>query len=135
MKYLLDTNTCVRYLNGRSQAVFDRLDLMPDDSDVVVCSVVKAELFFGAMQSHDPSKTLAGQQTFLSRFVSLAFDDMAAEHYGRIRADLARRGTPIGPNDLLIASIALAHGLILVTHNTREFGRITDLQIEDWEIR
>jgi len=133
MKYLLDTNTCVRYLNGRSQALFDRLDKMSDD-EIAVCSVVKAELFFGAMQSHNPAKTLAGQQTFLSRFVSLPFDDMAAEHYGRIRAYLAKQGTPIGPNDLLIAAIALANGLILVTHNTREFGRVTGLQIEDWEI-
>jgi tRNA(fMet)-specific endonuclease VapC len=73
------------------------------------------------------------QQRFLSLFVSLPFDDRAAEHYGRIRADLANAGMPIGGNDLLIAAIALTHNLSIVTHNVKEFGRVTSLQIEDWE--
>jgi len=132
MKYLLDTNTCIRYLNGTSQAVADRLNAQ-DESAVAVCSVVKAELFFGAMRSRNPVQTLADQQRFLSLFVSLPFDDRAAEHYGRIRASLTNAGTPIGGNDLLIASIALAHNLTVVTHNIREFSRVADLQIEDWE--
>jgi tRNA(fMet)-specific endonuclease VapC len=63
----------------------------------------------------------------------LPFSDAAADVYGRIRADLETRGTPIGGNDLLIASIALVYGLTLVTHNTREFGRVTGLLLEDWE--
>jgi tRNA(fMet)-specific endonuclease VapC len=66
-------------------------------------------------------------------FPSLPFDDEAAEHYGRIRAELTTEGTPIGGNDFLIAAIALANGLTLVTHNTREFARVTGLTIEDWE--
>jgi tRNA(fMet)-specific endonuclease VapC len=65
-------------------------------------------------------------------FHSYAFDDSAAERYGRIRADLVTQGTPIGPNDLMIASIALANNLILVTHNTREFARVDGLPLEDW---
>lgn len=74
------------------------------------------------------------QRSFTERFTSLPFDDVAAEHYARIRADLARAGTPIGPNDLLlIAAIALANALTLVTHNMREFGRVVGLKIEDWE--
>jgi tRNA(fMet)-specific endonuclease VapC len=133
MKYLLDTNTCIRYINGTSQAVFDRLNAQ-DEGDVVVCSVVKAELFYGAMHSQNPSKNLANQQKFLVLFASLPFDDAAAEHYGQIRADLARAGTPIGGNDLMIAAIALTHDLTLVTHNLKEFGRVQGLKTEDWEM-
>ncbi len=67
-------------------------------------------------------------------FESLPFDDSAAEEYGRLRALLQKQGNLIGPNDLLIASIALANKVTLVTHNTQEFGRIPGLQMEDWQI-
>ena len=133
MKYLLDTNTCIRYINGRSKRVSDKLNAL-DEGDAVVCSVVKAELFFGALRSQNPIKTMAGQRQFLSLFISLPFDDAAAEYYGQIRADLTTKGTPIGGNDLLIAAIALANDLILVTHNTAEFRRVAGLKFEDWEI-
>jgi tRNA(fMet)-specific endonuclease VapC len=73
------------------------------------------------------------QQAFAARFVSLPFDDAAALVYARIRGALEQAGTPVGSNDLMIASIAMANGLILITHNTREFGRVVGLQIEDWE--
>ena len=108
MKYLLDTNTCIRYINGRSKSVATRLDGI-DEGDAVVCSVVKSELFFGALRSQNPTKTLVAQQQFLSLFVSLPFDDAAAQHYGQIRAELTTKGIPIGGNDLLIAAIALAN--------------------------
>jgi len=132
MTYLLDTNTCVRYLNKRSLAVINRLRNTPE-SEITLCSVVKAELYFGAMKSQNPEATIQGQRVFVERFTSLAFDDVAANYYAQIRADLTKKGTPIGGNDLMIAAIALANGLILVTHNTREFGRVTHLEIEDWE--
>ena len=67
------------------------------------------------------------------QFESLPFDDTAADAYGRIRADLTVRSTPIGPNDLMIAAMALANRLTLVTHNTREFARVTGLRLEGWE--
>ena len=101
---------------------------------IVVCSVVKAELFYGAMRSNNPQRTLANQQKFLNSFVSLPFDDQAAVIYGRIRAHLATQGMPIGANDLQIAAISLAHNLTLVTHNQREFSRVPGLHLEDWEI-
>lgn len=132
MKYLLDTNTCVRYLNQRSEPIIQKLAEL-DPEDIVLCSVVKAELFYGAQRSVHRDQTLATQREFLKQFVSLPFDDHAADLYGQIRARLEAQGTPIGPNDLMIAAIALAHQLTLVTHNTREFGRITGLNIEDWE--
>jgi tRNA(fMet)-specific endonuclease VapC len=95
--------------------------------------VVKAELFYGAAKSSNPAKVLAEQKKFLNQFTSLPFDDRAATEYGRIRAHLARRGTPIGPNDLLIAAIALANNATLVTHNTAEFNRVPGLTLTDWE--
>jgi tRNA(fMet)-specific endonuclease VapC len=133
MRYLLETNTCIRYLNQRSESIIRRLDnLSPED--VAVCSLVKAELFAGAGKSNVPEKTLAIQMAFLNRFTSLPFDDAGAVIYGPIRAKLEKAGTPIGSLDMLIAAIAIANNLILDTHNTAEFGHISDLKIEDWEI-
>jgi tRNA(fMet)-specific endonuclease VapC len=133
MTYLLDTNTCIKYLNGKSENVRQRLEAS-QPQDIVLCSVVKAELFYGAMKSANHQKNLAKLQPFVSRFVSFPFDDEAAEVYGRIRADLEKLGTPIGPNDLLIAAIGLTNDVTVVTHNTREFSRVTGLKLEDWEI-
>lgn len=132
MKYLLDTKVCVRYFNSKSSAVRERIRAT-NRNKIAVCSVVKAELFYGAMRRNNPQKTLANQQQFLNLFVSLPFDDNAALIYGEIRAQLTALGTPIGPNDFQIAAIALANNLILVRHNVREFSRVNGLQIEDWE--
>jgi len=98
-----------------------------------VCSVVKAELFYGAKKSREPSRVLELQERFLARYPSIPFDDAAASCYGAIRADLERAGTPIGANDLMIAAIAAANGLTLITHNLGEFARIPDLKVEDWQ--
>ncbi len=133
MKFLLDTNTCIRYLNGRSDTIRQNFAAVQPD-DIALCSVVKAELFYGSLKSARPIENLARQQLFVDQFVSLPFDDQAAEVYSQIRADLEKIGRPIGPNDLLIAAIALSHELILVTHNTGEFSRISKLQLADWEI-
>ena len=132
MKYLLDTNTCIHYINGRSQNVIERMNAL-EENEAVLCSVVVAELIFGAKRSQHPVKTLLKQRRFIILFRSLPFDDTCAETYADIRADLTAKGTPIGANDLMIAAIARTHNLILVTHNTREFGRVADLQLEDWE--
>ncbi len=133
MKYLLDTNVCVRYLNGEPIRLQRRLQAT-DLEDIAVCSVVKMELFYGAMKSRNPDASWRRQQRFLSVLASLPFDDLAALIAGRIRAQLATLGTPIGFNDLLIASITLSHDLTLVTHNVGEFRRIEGLHIEDWEL-
>jgi len=132
VKYSLDTNACIRYLTGRSDALRLRLDATNPD-DIVICSVVRAELYFGAAKSLSPQTTLQLQRRFLSRFRSLPFDDAAAEIYGPIRADLERAGVGIGANDFLIAAIALSHQLTLVTNNVSEFSRVSGLHVEDWE--
>lgn len=133
MIYLLDTNACIVYLNRPLSNVRQRLTTIPPHN-IAVCSVVKAELFYGAMRSNNPSKSLAGQGKFIQLFVSLPFDDAAASIFGRIRAELDAVGTPIGPYDVQIAAIAMANNLILVTHNVKEFSRVNGLKFEDWEI-
>jgi len=133
MIYLLDTNTCIQYLNRRNSAVVRKLTSI-SPTDVVLCDVVKAELYYGAHKGSRTEGNLALYKEFFGRFVSLPFDGRAAEIYGRLRAQLESLGTPIGGYDMLIASIALANDLILVTHNTREFSRVEGLQLEDWEI-
>jgi len=131
--FLLDTNPCIVYLNGRSLPLRERIDSVGDER-IAVCSVVRAELLFGAAKSQSPEKTGRAQEEFLSRFRSFSFDDAAARAYGPIRAELERTGVSIGSHDLLIGSIAVANDLTLVTHNIGEFGRISGLLIQDWEI-
>ena len=132
MIYLLDTNTCIRFLNGTSEKVRERvLDASPNE--IVLCSVVKAELFYGAFKSAKIKRNLKRIEVFTNRFVSLPFDDSAARAYGKVRRRVERLGITIGPNDLLISAIALANRAILVTHNVGEFSRVKRLKVEDWE--
>lgn len=133
MKFLLDTNTCIIYLRGKNLILKQKLELI-EIQDITVCSIVKAELFYGAIKSARPTQNLAVQQQFLDQFVSLPFDDSSTIIFGTIRSRLEILGTPIGPYDLQIAAIALSQNLTLITHNTREFKRIDNLKIEDWEI-
>ena len=132
MRYLLDTNACIQFLNPGTTGIPGHLAAMSRE-DVVICQIVKAELYYGAYKSARRDANLALLANFFSQFESLPFDDAAAEAYGRLRAELARRGTPIGPNDLMIAAIALAYDLILVTHNMSEFSHVPGLHLEDWE--
>ncbi|HAJ58303.1 MAG TPA: VapC toxin family PIN domain ribonuclease [Cyanobacteria bacterium UBA8543] len=131
--YLLDSNVCIRLLNeSASSNMAQKLaELTPDD--IRLCSVVKSELYYGAYKSTRRNRNLANLNRFFSQFISLPFDDNAAAIAGQVRAQLDVAGTPIGSNDLLIAAIALSNDLTLVTHNTREFGRINGLKYEDWE--
>ena len=135
MNFLLDANAWIGHLRQTCPALTHRLSQYAA-ADVVLCSVVLGELLYGAEHSgaaHRPANRalVAGLR---QQYVSLPFDDLAAEHYGRVRAHLASQGTPIGPNDLMIASIVLANGLTLVTHNTGEFSRVPGLTIEDWQV-
>jgi tRNA(fMet)-specific endonuclease VapC len=102
--------------------------------DIALCDVVKAELYYGAYRSSRQESNLALYETFFSQYVSLPFDGNAAAIYGQIRVRLERLGTPIGAYDLQIAAIALSNNLTLVTHNTREFQRVDELNLEDWEV-
>lgn len=130
--YLLDTNACIRILNNSSDSLVARLRQHRPE-DLFLCSVVKAELVYGAYRSTQIAANLRLLNRFFEPFHSLPFDDRCVDRYGRIRNDLERSGSPLGPYDLMIAATSLAHDLILVTNNTREFLRVAGLQIEDWQ--
>ena len=133
MKYLPDTNVWISFLNPGDHPVKQTMAGVPTEQ-IVTCSVVKAELYFGAERSARKAENRALLDQLFAQIPSLPFDDVAALEYASIRAHLASRGTPIGPNDLMIAAIAKANDMIVVTHNTMEFARVSDLKIEDWEV-
>ena len=130
--YLLDTNTCIQFMNGTSPAVKRHIQQC-SSSEITVCSVVKAELLFGARHSQRVEANLQRLKLFFAPLQSLPFDDRCAEECAQIRADLTRQGKLIGPNDLLIAAIARAHDAVLVTNNTNEFERVANLRLTDWQ--
>jgi tRNA(fMet)-specific endonuclease VapC len=135
VRFLLDTNTCIGWLRNNQPQIVAQIQAHAP-TDIVLCSVVVAELLFGVGRS-DPAhraNTALRVEQMRQLFVSLPFDDAAAEQYGKIRADLTARGLIIGGNDLLVAAIALASGCTLVTHNTAEFSRVPGLVIEDWQV-
>src|SRR5437773_1359552 len=108
MLYLLDTNACVAYLRRADSPVRQHL-AQHAVADIVICSVVYAELRYGVLRSVDPVRANAQLTLFLANFVSLPLEDRAAEIAASVRAHLAGKGTPISPHDLLIAAIALAN--------------------------
>lgn len=130
-KFLLDTNICIALLNAKDQELVKRLRKHQKDC-FFICSVVKAELYYGAKKSVHRSQNEERLKIFFEEFQSLPFDDECSIHYGSIRASLEMAGTPIGANDLMIAAIALQNRLTLVSRNTKEFERIPSLQLEIW---
>jgi tRNA(fMet)-specific endonuclease VapC len=132
MTYLLDTNVCIELLNERDTLVSQKLASVVPQT-VRLCSVVIAELYHGAHKSNRREANLALLRRFCAQFESLPFDDDAAQVYGRLRAGLEKQGMLIGPHDLLIAAIAVARDVTLVTRNTAEFGRVPDLALENWQ--
>ena len=103
-------------------------------AEISLCTVVTAELRHGALVSANPTGNSADVELFISRITILTFDEVASAIYANIRADLEARGLLIGPLDMMIAAIALANNLTLVTHNTAEFSRIPGLNFVDWEL-
>ena len=112
----------------------ERTVLSHSPDQIVLCSVVKAELWHGAQKYERTDRRLAVLNTLFASFVSFPFDDDAAAQYGTIRHELETAGCVIGPNDLMIAAICVAKGLTLVTSNTAEFSRIPGLRFEDWSV-
>lgn len=132
MIYLPDTNVCISLLRQKRPSLIARWRSMKV-TDITLCSIVVYELRHGAESSSDPPQGHAKLDVFLAPFSSLPFDDGCARKCAEIRRALERTGERIGPHDLQIAAIALEHNLTLVTHNAREFGRISSLRVEDWE--
>lgn len=133
MTYLLDTNACIRYLRDPASRVRRELAARPP-ADIRLCSVVLAELYPGALRSTHPVASRTAVDALVAPYISLPFDNTVADVRAQIRVHLERLGLLIGPHDLMIAAIALVHGLTLVTHSTKEFSRVPGLTLEDWEV-
>ena len=135
MTHLLDTNAWVVYLRGKNAALLARLTTHPF-TDLGLSTVVLGELYYGACHGGpgNVSPNLALVHQLVQTFPIVPFDRTSAEEYGKLREHLSAQGRLIGPNDLLIAATALAHNLILVTHNTAEFSRVPGLVLEDRQI-
>lgn len=133
MRYLLDTNIWIIYLKAVETTIRQRLEQTSLD-EIATCSIVWAELLHGARKYADPLQRKHRIELTLAPLINLPFDLAAARHYAYIRDHLERIGQAIGGNDLMIASIALTHDLILVTRNTDEFRRVPGLRVEDWSV-
>ena len=129
MKYLLDTNAVIAILKGEPVMLGRLRAHLP--SDFGLPSIVMHELYYGAHKSQRAANNLARVEAL--QFEVVPFDAEDAQHAGELRARLAAAGTPIGPYDALIAGQARARGLVLVTHNVREFARVGELQVQDWQ--
>jgi tRNA(fMet)-specific endonuclease VapC len=127
---LLDTNICIYLINARPPVVLERFR-QHRLGDIGLSSVVVSELAFGVAKSGS-ARNRQALEMFLAPLAVLPFDDAAAWAYGALRADLERRGNPIGALDTLIAAHALSQQALLVTHNTREFDEVPGLQLADW---
>lgn len=132
-RYMQDTDTCSYIMKRSNQQVLHRLQNVAV-SDVCISVITKAELLFGVEVSARRQQDEAALKAFLGYIEVLDFPDQASPHYAKIRADLKTRGAMIGANDLLIAAHASSLGLTLVSNNTREFGRVRNLILENWTI-
>jgi len=131
--FLLDTNAVSGLLKGNRPLLIARSAATPLQQQIIP-SIVRAELLFGWQDSPNYATRIHELEIFLAGFPTASFDDEAAREYGKLRSYLKQAGMLIGPNDLIIASIALAGGYVLVTHNTAEFARVPGLSLEDWQM-
>jgi len=130
LRYLLDTNICIYVIKRRPEFLLERFNR--NTPYLAISAITLAELLHGAAKSSDPERSPAVVEDFCSRLELLAYGAKAAQHYGQIRADLERRGTPIGVNDLHIAAHARSEGLTLVSNDLREFERVVGVLDENW---
>ncbi len=130
LAYMLDTNICIYLMKARPPELNERFNELAEQ----LCSstITLGELHYGAEKSARPAKNLAGLAQFVARLEVLPFGDKAAAHYGQLRAELERAGTPCGSYDMQIGGHARSEGLIVVTNNMREFGRMPGVRAENW---
>ena len=129
--YMLDSCVCIDIMRGKLPIAWDIMR-KSDPKQFKVPAVVVAELEFGIENSADPRETRLLTESFLAPFEVALFDGACARAYGAIRKQLRDAGTPIGPNDMLIAATAIANQAILVSNNAREFGCVPGLRLESW---
>lgn len=132
MKYFLDSNIIIYFIKGKFRKIGEKLE--EHEKDIVIPSVVLAELEYGARNSNDYEKTISVYKPFLDLYPTAVFDKKSSVEYGKLRKILSSTGVIIGPNDMMIAATVLANGGTLITHNVGEFSRVEGLLIEDWTI-
>lgn len=130
LRYMLDTNLCIRVLRDRPAGL--RLRFNQEADSLCISTIVLTELLHGAAKSARPEHNRREVEGFAARLEVLAFDASAADHAANIRAALEASGVPIGAYDVLIAAHARSRGLVVVTSNLREFQRVDGLRSEDW---
>ncbi len=131
MRYMLDTNICIYAIKHKPEQVFCRLQ-EHDPAEICISSVTYAELVHGVEKSKAVEKNRLALALLLANIEIISFDSLAAESYGKVRADLEKMGTPIGPLDMMIAGHAQSLGYMVVTNNTRKFERVKGLSLENW---
>lgn len=131
MKYMLDTDSCIYLINARSQSMLNKIQ-QKNFGEVGISSISYAELNYGVAKSTQQKQNQIALLHFATSLVIDDFDDNAAIEYGEIRANLEKKGTPIGPLDCLIAAHAKSLGSTVVTNNEREFKRVPGLKVENW---
>ncbi|KJV49316.1 plasmid maintenance protein [Pantoea sp. BL1] len=129
-RYMLDTNIVIYVIKRRPIEVLERFNA--NVGRMVISSITLAELVHSAEKSAFPERNLRIVEDFISRLDVLSYDQKAAFHYGSIRAELEKKGTPIGLNDLHIAAHARSEALTLITNNLREFSRVNGLISDNW---
>ncbi|GAB4524265.1 MAG: type II toxin-antitoxin system VapC family toxin [Pleurocapsa sp.] len=130
MKYLLDTDICIYWLKGKS-TVRTKVEQV-DWSNLAICVITATELYFGAYNSNKIEQNLKTAENFIQSITVLPLSNDTLKKFGQLKAQLRKVGTPVADFDLLIASVAIANNLILVTNNTRHYQRITGLNLENW---
>jgi len=131
IKHMLDTNICIYIIRKKLDGILRRLQRYRV-SDIGVSAITLSELEYGVAKSTKPQQNKLALAEFLAPIEILPYDDMAAQQYGELRADLERKGTPIGSLDILIAAHALSLKCVLVTNNEIEFRRVPGLKVENW---
>lgn len=130
LQYMLDTNICIHVMKTWPPALRERFNMLAEQ--LCISSITLGELHYGAEKSTRRAENLTAIEHFTARLEVLPFADKAAAHYGQLRAELERAGTPCGPHDTQIGGHARSEGLVVVTNNMREFARMPGLRAENW---
>ena len=131
MRYMLDTNICIYAIKHKPEKVLEELQ-RHDPSDVCISAVTYAELIHGVEKSAAIEKNRLALSLLLANIEIFDFDAKAADCYGKIRTELEKKGSPIGPLDMMIAGHARSLEFTLVTNNMKEFSRVSGLRMENW---
>lgn len=130
LTYMLDTNICIYVMKTYPQNLREKFNALAEQ--LCISSITLGELHYGAEKSARRELNLMAIEQFVARLEVLAFGNKAAAHYGQVRAELERAGTPCGPHDMQIGAHARSEGLIVVTNNRKEFDRMSGLRVENW---